>query len=838
MKPQLWNVLKRFYSIDTKLRQYPFYRSISIQVVPRVRAVLTGKAPAENWAAVDAFLENYGKINVDENAILFESYWGKKIAGHPLALFREFIQRPNSKNFKIYWTLQAGVPAPSELKNHPNVEFIDPTSRRYGRALLASKYLINNTTFPSYFVRSDEQVYCNTWHGIPMKAMGRDMNAPLVSMANSQRNFLQASILPISSPFYSSSILAPYYIENLVSENILEIGSPGINDVLLPKLSNVELRSKYGISPHQKIIVLALTWRGNSLNIKDCYLEHHKLFCDVSEALGDDYFVLFSTHQMVKSKVVEKNVRGAVLEANENINDILAYADCLVSDYSSIVFDFLLKDCPTILYVPDLDEYLSERGLYVEPQDLPCATVTNLTGVVQSIQKAKKPSDFGNHTETLEKFLPYETGNVSAKIIAQMFEETPKSTTTMTPPKKTKILIAPGGLVPNGITTSLKNLLSNFDYETYEPFVLIAAEITESELRRKSQFMQFDPRINWILWCGPNHIKDDEKVAYRKYMAGTDTLADDEQKTLDGYFERECRRTLGGHQFDIAIEFAGYSPFWTGLILKSNSKKKVIYQHNNLWAEATNPNASRNQKPLLSVFGTYKSFDLIAAVSDETRDVNIKNLNDFYSDSTEIKTVRNTLDLDRIKSLASVPVVFCNTTVAAILDEPDVTAFIALGRLSPEKRFDRLIQAFSKIVANNPKAVLFICGSGPLHKELDALITTLSLTSHVYLLGQVPNPYSLMSRCNFCVMSSDYEGQPMVLLEAIALQVPCIGTDIPGIRSVLKNNVGTLVPASEAGLVKGMQDGISGRLPAPSKISTDNYVSETMSNFYSVVCSR
>ncbi|MDV2887565.1 glycosyltransferase, partial [Alkalihalophilus pseudofirmus] len=110
----------------------------------------------------------------------------------------------------------------------------------------------------------------------------------------------------------------------------------------------------------------------------------------------------------------------------------------------------------------------------------------------------------------------------------------------------------------------------------------------------------------------------------------------------------------------------------------------------------------------------------------------------------------------------------------------------AMGRLTPEKGQDNLIKAFAKFNQGYRNSKLYILGEGPLRKDLSDLIQELNLEEDVFLVGQVDNPFYIMDKCNCFVLSSHYEGQPMVLLETMTLGMHIITTDIVANRTVLE----------------------------------------------------
>jgi len=131
-------------------------------------------------------------------------------------------------------------------------------------------------------------------------------------------------------------------------------------------------------------------------------------------------------------------------------------------------------------------------------------------------------------------------------------------------------------------------------------------------------------------------------------------------------------------------------------------------------------------------------------------------------------------------------------------------SFVTMGRLSPEKDHEKLLYAFSKFLEKYPASQLYIIGSGPLEEYLVGLADQLGIAGSATFCGQLVNPFPVLVACDAFVLSSNYEGQ-MVLLEALALGLPVIATDIVGNRSVLGSNYGDIVDNSVEGLVQGMQ---------------------------------
>lgn len=162
--------------------------------------------------------------------------------------------------------------------------------------------------------------------------------------------------------------------------------------------------------------------------------------------------------------------------------------------------------------------------------------------------------------------------------------------------------------------------------------------------------------------------------------------------------------------------------------------------------------------------------------------------------------------------------------------------FVNMGRLSPEKGQDNLIKAFHTHIQSYPDSRLYILGDGPLRKDLQKIVDSLELQDYVYLMGQLENPFGFMKMCDCFVLSSHYEGQPMVLLEAMTLGMRILATDIIANRTVLENGrYGTLVDDSIAGLENGLKAVRTEINTVMQAFDYNEYNKKAMDTFYKVL---
>jgi CDP-glycerol glycerophosphotransferase len=162
------------------------------------------------------------------------------------------------------------------------------------------------------------------------------------------------------------------------------------------------------------------------------------------------------------------------------------------------------------------------------------------------------------------------------------------------------------------------------------------------------------------------------------------------------------------------------------------------------------------------------------------------------------------------------------------------TSFVTVGRLSPEKNHARLIRAFSLVHDRHPETRLILLGGGKLELELQTLVQALGLESFVTIAGQVDNPFAIMAECDCFVLSSDYEGQPMVILEARTLGLPVVTTAFSSVGDSVPQDAGLVVPQTVEGVAEGMEKFLAGEVPA-HELDVDDYNRRAMVEFDAVI---
>jgi CDP-glycerol glycerophosphotransferase len=716
--------------------------------------------------------------------------------------------------------------------------------------LATAKYLINNTTFPSYFNKRDGQIYINTWHGTPLKHMGKDINdGGFAHYKNILRNFLHCDYLVMPNKFTINVMLESHGLQSIFPGKLIDEGYPR-NDLLFKKDSNF-VRDTLGISSQKKTILYAPTWRGASENKEiDNTGKLKEDVLKIQEALGGTTEILLKVHYFEYKFL--KNEEGLNVKLVPNwldTNEVLSVVDILITDYSSIFFDFLPCNKPILFYVHDWENYKQNRGFYLELDSLPGPLCYNINELIENIKSINHIKDQYKErlVEFKEKYCYKDDGSATNRIVDAIFNNNHNSNVYSACDSRKKILIYPGGFKNNGITSSLINLLNNLDYTRYNISLVVNDkydEISFNNLRKVNSNVNFIFRhgtFNFDLISHYRHLiatKLSKIKFFRKFYP-------------QNLYKDEFRRVFGNTKFDVAIHFCGYSVLWTQLIAFNEIPKKVIYMHNDMLAESKK---EKHKKGFEIIFPLYDYFDNIACVSDTTREINAQNLSKYIHDAkNKMVTVVNSLDHQKIQAKSkeykylSIDgqkfIETCNYIAGGqlvqkgiLLPTDDMISFVTMGRLSQEKDHSKLLEAFYDVVnESNSKLRLYIIGEGPLEKKLKKLVKDLSLSNHVVFTGQLDNPFALINHCSCFILSSNYEGQPMVLLETLVLGKPIISTDIPGSRFVLQDNYGKLVDNSKDGLVHGMKLFIEGKIKQ-KKFDYKKYNTEALKVFYDELC--
>ena len=161
--------------------------------------------------------------------ILLESRSGKALESNILSLLKELCQEPY-RSFTLVLSVHRDSENEIKEKLQKNsiqgVHFVRTGSVAYYHALSRAGYLVNDTSFPGRFIKKEGQIYLNTWHGTPLKKMGRDNRPEMVTMGNVQRNLLDSDYLVFPNQFMEEKNVRSLYAGQSVPRNRSSRGLP------------------------------------------------------------------------------------------------------------------------------------------------------------------------------------------------------------------------------------------------------------------------------------------------------------------------------------------------------------------------------------------------------------------------------------------------------------------------------------------------------------------------------------------------------------------------------------------------------------------------------------
>lgn len=789
---------------------------------------------------------------IDDLTVLYESFAGNGMLCNPAAIFRSLLAADDMQDLRHVWALSdldQYASTVDEFAHHPRVTFVKRGSLRYYAALSSAKYLVNNATFPDGFGKRAGQIYLNTWHGTPLKAMGYDVPDGAVDTRNIVRNFVNADYLLAPNDDTARMYLTGYRMANIFRGHLVAEGTPRVDCQFADEHQQEQIRTRLAahglmVDATQKILLYAPTWKGDFYAPTDDIAQLRWFVESVSAQLDSDRDrLLLKVHQKVYERARnDPALRGVLVPNNIPTNDVLSVTDAVITDYSSIFIDFLVTGRPVLFYTPDLDDYAASRGLYLPPEQWPgpvCREIEQLVRHINDLGSGSDTDPSAAYAEAYEtarmRFCAREDGNAAARIVDIVFRGATRDYDLRSgfADGRTSILVHVGGLRANGITSSALSLLGNIDHERFD----VSVSFPHTADREQQQLVELiHPQVRLF----PQSADRDAGKIRVRTLAAVNGRSPQHRQVLASHYtdlmHDEWTRSFGASRFDYVVDFSGYAPYWIKLLASRPSGSFSIWLHNDMRAELSNP--SRSAQVRASVRGAialYREADHLVSVSEPLRDINRMGLAGWAS-ADRFTHARNTINTERIRRLAYDLDEAERQAVLrrAVSPAPGVRTFVTAGRLSSEKNHLRLIRAFGLVHDADANTRLVILGTGPQLDRLHALVEELGLGAAVTLAGHHPNPYVIMADSDCFVLSSDYEGQPMALLEALILGIPVVTTAFDSVRGALPHGSGLVVAPTVEALADGMRAFLRGEVSS-QPFDHASYTRLAMAEFYRAI---
>lgn len=364
------------------------------------------------------------KTSVKDNWVFCESFFGKSYSDSPKYVY-EYLQKNYPGKYRFIWVIdnkKSKIPY-----KHTKVRRF---SIKYCYYLARCKYYIFNSRQPVWIQKREGNVFLQTWHGTPLKKLVFDLeNINSATPKYKKQTYKQSRIWDylVAANQYSSDIFRRCF---KYEKGMLETGYPR-NDIM--HWDNKEeiadqLRDKLGVPKDKKTVLYAPTWRDDEYYVKGQYKFSLKLDLKLmQEKLGDEYVVLLRTHYFIADAVDLTEFEGFAFNFSDydDISELYLISDYLITDYSSVFFDYANLKRPMLFFTYDLEKYRDVlRGFYIDiEEELPGPLLFTTEEIIEALKNidAIEEEYSEKYKVFYEKYCSWEDGQASRRVANEVF---------------------------------------------------------------------------------------------------------------------------------------------------------------------------------------------------------------------------------------------------------------------------------------------------------------------------------------------------------------------------------------------------------------------------------
>ncbi|GAA3105546.1 hypothetical protein GCM10017600_79420 [Streptosporangium carneum] len=414
---------------EPRIREGRAYRLLSTRFDVPVLTVAEDRPDDEKgagglYALQRSFYPAERARELDE-ATVYVAYDGRQYEGNVRAIYEELVRRGDDREH--VWVVKDGAftpPGSAELGFGSDIRprVVRAGSREHYAVLARSRHVVTNGFLPQWFRAREDQTVVQTWHGSPLKRLGNDLphmsRDPKPPAWHRQAVEVRGWDLLLSQSPWATPILRKAFG---YQGEVLETGFPR-NDVLsAPDRDELaaRVRRRLGVAQDTRLVLYAPTFRDYDRKSSTVKLDLKR----ARQVLGPGHEFLIRAHPMQAAPNVPEGL-GLDVTAYPDVTDLLLVADVLVTDYSSIMFDFAATGRPILLFTHDLQRYSGKRGLYLDlAAEAPSPLLTTSADVVEALKSIDTLAAV--HAERYERFrslyVPRDDGKAAARLVDHVF---------------------------------------------------------------------------------------------------------------------------------------------------------------------------------------------------------------------------------------------------------------------------------------------------------------------------------------------------------------------------------------------------------------------------------
>ncbi|QBP17978.1 CDP-glycerol glycerophosphotransferase family protein [Acetilactobacillus jinshanensis] len=368
-------------------------------------------------------------LPVKKNYYLFESFNGKDVSDNPAAIYKQLVHDDPSTRDRAYFGVKPGMYKELHEK-YPNVHLLKRFMPKWIYCTARAQFWIFNSRMPTWWRKNKGTVYIQTWHGTPLKKLGLDMKQvemPGTSTKRYKKHFkkeTQRWDYLIAPNLYSEKIFKSAFA---FKNRFLKIGYPR-NDVLYrddrPEVIKRLKKSLLGRSDVH-VITYAPTWRDDDYITRGAYRFELKFSLkEFFKHVPKDTILIIRPHYLIKSKIDVGKFKDRVKVMRDvDISKLYLISDLLITDYSSVMFDYANLNRPMLFFSYDLAHYRNTlRGFYFDYQkDIPGPLATTADQLYKDLDVYTKHHGFPEYAEKMKqfrhKYCTWESADSSEKVV-------------------------------------------------------------------------------------------------------------------------------------------------------------------------------------------------------------------------------------------------------------------------------------------------------------------------------------------------------------------------------------------------------------------------------------
>lgn len=524
-----------------------------------------------------AYIE-YCKLPIDEKLVLLEGGQGSNINGNMFSMLKELKTNPRWEEYTCAFVVTEDTIEKAKKRmafyGFKDVVLSVRNSKEYLKHLATAKYVMTDNSFPPYFNKRDEQIFFNTWHGTPLKTLGKANKSSLSSIGNVQKNYLMSDYALFPNEFTRNVFMDDYYLRNIYKGKSLIANYPR-NYIFYDAQAGVKMKKKIGYEG-KKIYAYMPTWRdaANDMQKAASIKETEAILREFDKKLDDSSVLLVNLHFLLSSEInCDKYKHIEYFSGDYDTYEILNACDGLITDYSSVFFDFAITGKKVILFAYDKEKYLSTRGTYMPFEDLPFAIVEKVEDVVKEMQKPYEVSQ-----EFLDEYCPNGSIDSCEKLFEMLVNgESDVYKIETTAPENEKTCLVYAGALPDAHFDGLKIFKEqNPDYK------YIVAYRRNLSQAKKDAIEAIDPSITLYGLLNAFQFTVKEFFVFLIFRLFGKVVGGD---TLSNFFEREANRMFYSFELDLVVDFSCGNVIISGLLQKLKGIKKNV-KHGDFFAVA------------------------------------------------------------------------------------------------------------------------------------------------------------------------------------------------------------------------------------------------------------